>query len=260
MEPISALIADDEELARRGIALRLAAQPDFRVVAECGNGREAIAAIGEQRPQVIFLDIQMPGLSGFDVLDALPAEHTPLVVFTTAFDQHALQAFAAHAADYLLKPIDEQRFAASLERIRLRLREQRSLQKLEQLLDLAGELRPTSQAGRAARYPEVIAVRQGSSTLRVPAASIDWIDAAGDYLCLHSGGQTHVLRSTMGEMETMLDPTLFQRVHRSTIVNLRCVRSLRSHTNGECFLRLDSGEELKLSRSYRGKIQQFLKS
>jgi two-component system LytT family response regulator len=267
---IRTIIADDEPLSRRGLELRLGGAPDFEIVAECANGREALAAIAEHKPDLVFLDIQMPGLSGFDVLAELPHETAPLVVFVTAFDSHAIRAFEARAIDYLLKPVDEERFATTLEHVRELLQQREAANQRDKLVGLVAELSGASEIvveeliekGRGAlpkKYPEILPIRQGRETLRVAAVSIDWVDAAGDYMCIHARGQTHILRATMKDLEEMLDPRLFQRVHRSTIVNLRRVKSLRAHMNGEYFLTLEGGQELKLSRTYRDKIEYFLK-
>jgi two-component system, LytTR family, response regulator len=268
---ITTIIVDDEALSRRGIEIRLQAAGDFDVVAQCANGREALAAIHEHKPELVFLDIQMPGMSGFEVLAQLPHESLPVLVFITAYDQYAIQAFEARAVDYLLKPIDETRFQAALERVREHVRAKSAANQRDRLMEIIAEITGSGELaldellarGRAAvevRHPEVLPIRQGRETVRVPVASIQWIDAAGDYMCIHAGGDTHILRGTMKELEELLDPKLFQRVHRSTIVNLRLVRSLRAHMNGEYFLSLDGGHELKLSRTYRDKVEYFLNS
>jgi two-component system, LytTR family, response regulator len=266
---IRTLIVDDEGLSRRGIEIRLRELPEFEIVAQCANGREALAAIRAHKPDLVFLDIQMPGMSGFEVLAQLPQESLPLVVFVTAYDQYAIQAFEARAVDYLLKPIDEVRFRAALARVREHLCSRSAESQRDRLLEIIAEitgcgelvldelLARGSKALAAAR-PEVLPIRQGRETYRVPIASIEWVDAAGDYMCIHADGQTHILRGTMKELEQLLDPKLFQRVHRSTIVNLRLVRSLRAHMNGEYFLTLEGGHELKLSRTYRDKVEYFL--
>lgn len=239
-----AIIVDDEVLSRRGVELRLCAENDFEIVAQCANGREAIAAIQQYRPDVVFLDIQMPGMSGFEVLAQLPQESLPVVVFVTAYDQYAIQAFEARAIDYLLKPIDEERFAVALARVREHVRARDAAGQRDRLLQIIAEITGAGELvldevlehGRAAlgpRHPEMLPIREGRETVRVPVASIQWIDAAGDYMCIHAGGDTHILRGTMKELEEILDPKLFQRVHRSTIVNLRLVKSLRAHMNGE---------------------------
>ena len=265
---IRTLIVDDEPLARRGLELRLRGLPDVEVVRQCANGREALAAIAELRPDLMFLDIQMPGLSGFDVIAQVPQSSLPLVVFVTAFDRFALDAFEAHALDYLLKPVDDARLARAMDRVRAQWQQRQALAERGQLMALLADVRGrgeiVSETAAAAsrqeprRYASILPIRAGRDTLRLDVSAIDWIDAAGDYMCVHAGGQTHVLRATMKELEEMLDPQVFQRVHRSTIVNLARVRSLRPHLNGECFLKLASGQEVKLSRSYRDKVELLL--
>jgi two-component system, LytTR family, response regulator len=268
---IRTLIVDDEVLSRRGVEIRLRELPEFEIVAQCANGREACAAIRQHKPDLVFLDIQLPGMSGFEVLAQLPQESLPLVVFVTAYDQYAIQAFEARAIDYLLKPIDEVRFSAALARVREQLRSRSAEGQRDRLLEIIAEITGSGELvldellaqgskALAAPRPEVLPIRQGRETYRVPVASIEWVDAAGDYMCIHAGGQTHVLRGTMKELEQLLDPKLFQRVHRSAIVNLRLVRSLRAHMNGEYFLTLEGGHELKLSRTYRDKVEYFLSS
>ena len=266
---IRTIIVDDEVLSRRGVELRLRAAPEFEIVAQCANGREALAAVQQYKPDLLFLDIQMPGMSGFEVLAHLPQESLPVVVFVTAYDQYAIQAFEARAVDYLLKPIDDVRFAATLGRVCEHMRARTAADQRDRLMQIIAEITGCGQLdldellaqGRkaiGAQRPEVLPIRQGRETVRLAVASIQWIDAAGDYMCIHAGGNTHILRGTMKELEEILDPKLFQRVHRSTIVNLRLVRSLRAHMNGEYFLTLESGHELKLSRTYRDKIELFL--
>jgi two-component system LytT family response regulator len=267
---IRTLIVDDEALSRRGLEIRLRTAGDFDVIGQCANGREAIDAVRSHQPDLVFLDIQMPGLSGFDVLAQLPTDSLPMVVFVTAYDQFAIRAFEARAVDYLLKPVDESRFAAAIEHIR-ELRQQRNAaSQRDRLVELLADVSGTGEIdaedllarGRSA-LPQarnsVLPIREGRETIRLDTKSIDWIDAAGDYMCIHAGSRTHILRGTMKELEDVLDPRLFQRVHRSTIVNLARVKTLRSHMNGEYFLTLDGGHELKLSRTYRDKVEYFLK-
>jgi two-component system LytT family response regulator len=268
---IRTIIVDDEPLARRGLELRLQDAPDITIVRQCSNGREAIASIANDAPDLMFLDIQMPGVSGLEVVAQVPQESMPMVVFVTAFDRFAINAFEAHALDYLLKPVDDDRLARALERVRAQWQQKLAAAQREQLMALLadltgkGEIAPdalaaTGHAGASSerRYATLLPIRSGRETVRLDVATIDWIDAAGDYMCLHAAGQTHVLRATMKELEDMLDPAVFQRVHRSTIVNLARVRSLRPHLNGECFLKLQSGQEIKLSRSFRDKVEMLL--
>jgi two-component system LytT family response regulator len=269
---IRTLLVDDEPLARRGLELRLRDAADIQIVRQCANGREALAAITEEAPDLVFLDIQMPGMSGLDLVAQVPQESMPMVVFVTAFDRYAINAFEAHALDYLLKPIDDARLAAALDRVRAQWQQRQAVAQREQLMALLAQVKGNgeivagpaaadvadSAAGATRRYASLLPIRSGRETLRLDVATIDWIDAAGDYMCLHADGQTHVLRATMKELEEMLDPQVFQRVHRSTIVNLARVRSLRPHLNGECFLKLQSGQEVKLSRSFRDKVELLL--
>ncbi|HET9390553.1 MAG TPA: LytTR family DNA-binding domain-containing protein [Steroidobacteraceae bacterium] len=266
---ISTVIVDDEALSRRGIEIRLLATPDFQVVAQCANGREALTAVTQHKPDVLFLDIQMPGMSGFDVLAQLPQESLPVVVFVTAYDQYAIRAFEAHAVDYLLKPVDDGRFNAALQRVRTQVQSRAAVTQRDRLVQIIAEITGSGELAldellargpRAAesRKPGILPIRQGRETVRVAIDSIQWIDAAGDYMCIHAEGNTYILRGTMKELEEVLDPKLFQRVHRSTIVNLSLVKSLRAHMNGEYFLTLEGGHELKLSRTYRDKVEYFL--
>ena len=266
---IRTIIVDDEPLARRGLELRLREAQDVEIVRQCANGREAIAAIAELAPDLMFLDIQMPGLSGLDVVAQVPQESLPMIVFVTAFDRFAIQAFEAHALDYLLKPVDDERLGRALERVRAQWQQKQAVAQREQLMALLAEVTGKGEIEADAlgaiepqgrRYATLLPIRVGRETVRLDVATIDWIDAAGDYMCVHAAGQTHVLRATMKELEQMLDPRRFQRVHRSTIVNLARVTALRPHLNGECFLRLQSGQEVKLSRSYRDKVEVLLDS
>ena len=258
---IRTLIVDDEPLARRGLELRLARHADVEIVGQAGNGREAGFAIAALRPDLMFLDVQMPEVDGFALLRGLPAEQMPLTVFVTAYDQYALDAFAACAVDYLLKPVEDERLDQAIATVRTRLaareaesNQDRLLQLLARVsgrpdLTLADALEPERVAA-----PERLVIKDGNRTVRLDPESIRWIDAAGDYLCIHTDAENFVIRATMRDMEQRLDPRRFQRIHRSTIVNLGCVRELRSHLNGEYFVTLETGQTLKLSRSYKDKV------
>ncbi len=256
------LIVDDEPLARRGLELRLEAHPDVEIVGEAGNGREAFFAVSALNPDLVLLDVQMPEVDGFGLLRALPPERMPLIVFVTAYDAHALAAFSASAVDYLLKPVDCERLAEALARVRAALASRTAGAHRDRLLRLIAELsgRPGLSLEEALGGFEAVpsagrlAIRDGDRTVRLDPGEIRWIDAAGDYLCIHAGGETLVLRATMREMEQRLDPRRFLRIHRSTIVNRDCVRELRPHVNGEYFLTLEGGQTLKLSRSYKDKV------
>lgn len=263
MTTIRTLIVDDEPLARRGLELRLRRHADIEIVGEAGSGRQAFHAISTLRPQLMFLDVQMPGIDGFELLRALPATQIPLTIFVTAYDQYALAAFAASALDYLLKPVDDARLDESIERARARLCARKTEDHYERLLKLIATLPDAAKsqldailAGDAEPPANgKLTIKDGHRMLRIDIDSIRWIDAAGDYMCIHVGEDTHVLRGTMQQLERRLDPRRFARVHRSSIVNLARVKEMRPHLNGEYFLILDSGHELKLSRSYRDKVK-----
>ena len=266
---IRAIVVDDEPLARRGLELRLAAFSDVEIVAQCANGREAIDAVTTQSPDLMFLDIEMPGIDGFEVLRRIPQTSMPMVVFVTAFDRYAIEAFDAHALDYLLKPLIDERLDRAMAHVRDQFSQRHSMQHREQLVALLASVTGEGQleaeewlargaAGVARRWPEVLPIRLGRETIRLQVNVIDWIDAAGDYMCVHAEGRTHVVRATMKQFEERLDPSRFQRVHRSTIVNIRRIRRLKPHTNGEYFLTLEGGQELKLSRSYRDRLERIL--
>ncbi len=258
------LLVDDEPLARRGLRLRLDEHPDVEIVGECGHGAAAIESLASVECDLMLLDVQMPGMDGFATLAALPVENRPVVVFVTAFDQHALRAFEAAALDYLLKPVEPERLARCLQRVRESLRGQHADQHQQSLLQLLRQMsgKPDLQladalapSGSALLPSDVLSIRDGQRTVRVPVDHIRWIEAAGDYMCVHTDEETYVLRSTLSELEGQLDARRFQRVHRSRIVNLTRVKALRPHMNGEYFLELDSGHTIKLSRSYRDKVE-----
>lgn len=262
------VIVDDEPLARRGLEIRLSTHADVEIVGHYGDGAAAIAGLRELRPDLVFLDVQMPGMDGFETLRNLPATEMPQVVFVTAYDHYAIRAFEASAADYLLKPVEDARLAQALARVREARAQRAASGHCAHLLGLLGALSGRGplaldealkpDAIEQLRREDKLAVRDGSRTVRVDLASIRWIDAAGDYMCIHTDGETLILRATMRDLEKQLDPQRFPRIHRSTIVNARRVVELRPHTNGEGFLRLDCGHELKLSRSHRDKVALLL--
>jgi two-component system, LytTR family, response regulator len=263
---IRALVVDDESLARRGLTLRLAAFPDVEIIGQCSNGREALAAIAELHPDLIFLDIQMPGLNGFDVVRALQTEQMPLIVFVTAFNEYALDAFDVHAVDYVLKPVDEERLSKTIDRVKRQLAHKASENDKQRLMnfisDITGEQYSTidevfSRPGAEPSYPSRLSIKDKNETTLVDIKDIAWVDAAGDYMCLHTGSQTHIMRCTMKELERYLNPVLFQRIHRSTIINLDHVDKIQNHINGEFFLLLKNGTRLKMSRGYKDKIKHF---
>lgn len=262
------IIVDDEALARRGLKHRLSRIEDVEIVGEARNGREALKLIEELSPELVFLDIQMPGMDGFDVLRALPDEHVPTIVFVTAYDNYAIKAFEANALDYLLKPIEDKRLGEALDRVR-NIRDQKSaVDHKQSLLQLVSRITGESVSSMAElsergvdrlkkKEPPKLAIKDGGSTTWLSQEEIDWIDAAGDYMCVHSGGETYILRMTMKKLEDQLDPEILQRIHRSAIVNVKQVREMQAHINGEYFLTLKNGHTLKLSRSYKDKLKYF---
>ncbi|MGJ8689719.1 MAG: LytR/AlgR family response regulator transcription factor [Gammaproteobacteria bacterium] len=263
---IRAIIVDDESLARTGLTMRLEKFPHVEVVQVCKNGKEALAAIAEHTPDLIFLDIQMPGMTGLEVVENLQQDNMPMIIFVTAYDAFAVDAFSANAVDYLLKPIEDDRLASAVAKVTAQAaRNQAGLEKqrlLEIVIGLTGKSEWAinellSNPGEATGFSDRLAIKDGSSTTFVPVRDIDWIDAAGDYMCVHVQGMTHIMRTTMKELEAQLDPNIFQRVHRSTIVNLQRVEKVSSHINGEFHLTLTCGSSLKMSRSYKEKVKHF---
>ncbi|RJY09519.1 LytR/AlgR family response regulator transcription factor [Aurantiacibacter aquimixticola] len=261
---IRTIVVDDEKLAIQGLQLRLEPHEDIEVIETCANGREAIRAIKTLKPDLVFLDIQMPGFDGFSVVKGVMEIEPPLFVFVTAYQEHAIRAFEANAVNYLMKPVDEDKLADTIERVRQRLSEKRSSEEAEKLKDVLAEVSPESldemDTGEevAGRYEKMINVKDRGQIFRVDVDSIEHIEAAGDYMCIYTGDNSLILRETMKDLERRLDPKNFQRVHRSTIVNLDQVRQVKPHTNGECFLVLDSGAEVKVSRSYRDVVARFV--
>lgn len=263
---IRTVLVDDEPLAIQGLELRLAAHEDVEIIDKCQNGREAIRSIKTHKPDLVFLDIQMPGFDGFSVVQGLMEVEPPLFVFVTAYSDHAIRAFEANAMDYLMKPVDEGRLADTLERVRQRLTEKRGVEEVEKLKEVLAEVAPEAAEELAAsegdvssnRYEKLINIKDRGQIFRVDVDTIEVVEAAGDYMCIKTADNTLVLRETMKDLEKRLDPRRFQRVHRSTIVNLDQVKQVKPHTNGECFLVLDSGSQVKVSRSYRDVVARFV--
>jgi two-component system LytT family response regulator len=262
---IRTILVDDEPLAIQGLRLRLEKHEDVDIVETCSNGREAIRSIKTHKPDLVFLDIQMPGFDGFSVIQGLMEVEPPLFVFVTAYSDHAIRAFQAQATDYLMKPVEEQRLADTLDRIRQRLAEKRGVEEVGRLKEVLAEVAPEAvdvdgveDAHNSNRYEKLINIKDRGQIFRVDVDTIEKIDAAGDYMCIYTGDNTLILRETMKDLEKRLDPRRFQRVHRSTIVNLDLVRQVKPHTNGECFLVLDSGSQVKVSRSYRDVVARFV--
>ena len=261
---IRTIIVDDEKLAIQGLQLRLEKFPDVEIIDTCANGREAIRKIKTEKPDLVFLDIQMPGFDGFSVVKGVMEIEPPLFVFVTAYEEHAIRAFEANAVNYLMKPVDEDKLADTLDRVRTRLAEKRSAEEAKKLQDVLAEVAPDAienmpaEDENAGRYERMINIKDRGQIFRVDVETIEHIEAAGDYMCIYTGDNSLILRETMKDLERRLDPRVFQRVHRSTIVNLDLVKQVKPHTNGECFLVLDSGAQVKVSRSYRDVVARFV--
>lgn len=251
--PIRTLIIDDEPLAREKLRGFLDGEEDLEIVAECRDGREALLTIEKERPDLIFLDVQMPEMDGFEVLENLDPEALPTVVFTTAYDQYALKAFEVHASDYLLKPFDRERLGEALARVREEIEHRRGDDVRQQLVDLLEDVR-----SRRPKFSERLVIKSAGKVVFLKVADIDWIDAAGNYVRLHAAGDSHMLRETMGGIESRLDPSRFLRIHRSTIVNIERIQELQQQFHGDYLVVLEGGQRLTLSRGYREKIQDLL--
>lgn len=255
---ISVVIADDEPLARKGVRVWLRSEADITVVGEAANGLEAVKAIETLRPDLVFLDIRMPGLDGFQVLARAAPVHLPLVVFVTAYDSYALKAFETHALDYLLKPLTERRLHQALDRARWVLAAQEELEKkhdvLLQLLEARGSLHSQNSTDGGGRYLKRFAVRDDNRYLLVNTEQVDWFDSAANYIRLHVGTNAFLVRMTMNELEQKLDPQQFARIHRSTIVNIARVKEVTPDWHGEFDVKLLDGTNLRLTRTYRNRL------
>jgi two-component system LytT family response regulator len=236
--PIRALVVDDEPLARRNLTILLGRDPDVGQVIECGSGMEAVDTIRRWKPDLVFLDVQMPECGGFDVLEMLGAELSATLIFVTAHDEYALRAFEVGALDYLLKPFDDARFARALARAKGKI----------------------TQSSPHSKTTHRLVVKSPGQLLFIDAATVDWIEAADYYACLHVGPDTHLIRRTLSELERDLCEQNFVRIHRSTIVNLNRVRGLELQSSGEFAVVLESGAQLRLSRSYKKPLQDLLEA
>jgi two-component system LytT family response regulator len=270
---IKTLIVDDEPLALDIMASLLSAHDDVEIIGSCRSGAKALEAIQALAPDLVFLDIQMPGMSGFELISKIQPERLPAVVFATAYDSFAVDAFRVHALDYLLKPIDPKRLAESLEHIRGQLAlaptETSSAQSenkgkyLDVLSHMQGSM--AMHAGDLASNDplasdERLAIRDGAEVKLIPHEDIDWVDAAGDYMCVHASGDTHIMRCTMKELQERLAPGPFARIHRSTVVNLRKVLAVTALSKGESELTLAGSVRLKVSRNYKAEVAQLKRS
>lgn len=272
MLKLKTIIVDDEPLALRLMESFLENIPELDIVARCANGREAVAAVLELAPDLMFLDISMPGLNGFEVIKKIQPELLPMVIFCTAYQRYALDAFDVHAVDYIVKPLDEARGRLAVMRAVARFNEGLHLGENKGSLMGAIDTITSNVAERSSArnrptqdWPGVdkerkIAIKDSDATRLIRQEDIGWVDAAGDYMCIHANGETHVMRCTMKHLLEELDGSLFKRVHRSTIVNLNRIDRVIPHTKGEYFLLLEGGERIKVSRNFREAIKTFLAS
>jgi len=251
---LRALIVDDEPLAREGVRELLRNEDGVEIVGECSDGIQAIEEIERLTPDLLFLDVQMPELNGFDVVESLDVHRLPAVVFVTAYDEYALRAFDIHAVDYLLKPLDPKRFREALARVKEWAAHRNGPQVNQNLQLLLEDIK--RQRGYVSRF-----IVKSLGRIRVVTVSdIDWIGAEGDYACLHTKGKSHLFRETMNALEQQLDPARFLRIHRSTIVNIDRVKELQPLAHGEYALLLDTGTRLSSSRSHRRNLDRLLKT
>jgi two-component system, LytTR family, response regulator len=250
---LTTLIVDDEPLARERLLGLLSNETDIEVLGQCRDGEEAVSAIHERHPDLVLLDVEMPRMDGFEVIDTIGPERMPMVIFVTAYDQHAIKAFQVRALDYLLKPFDRDRFSDALQRARTQIESQTNGDLGKRLLALMKDLK------RDAPKTDRLVVKSGGRLFFLRADEIDWIEAAGNYVRLHVGNQSHLLRETMNAIEARLDPERFFRIHRCRIVNVERIQEMQPWLNGEYSVVLRTGVRLTLSRGYREKLQEKLK-
>ena len=252
MTKIRTIVVDDEPIARERILSLLQQEDDVEVIGECSDGAQAVSSIQHHAPDLVFLDVQMPGVDGFGVIDAVGAERMPTVIFVTAYDEYALRAFEVHALDYLLKPFGRDRFQEALKHVRESLERRRAGDLGRRLLALVNDIKPERPK------LERLVVKSGGRVFFLRTDEIDWIEAAGNYVRLHLGDESHLFRETMNRMETRLDTKRFVRIHRSRIVNTERIKELQPWFNGEYVVILRNGTRLPLSRGYRDKLQEQL--
>jgi len=249
---IRTLVIDDESLARERIRDMLACDPQIEIIAECANGKDAIEAIQLHAPDLIFLDVEMPGIDGFGVLEALPPEGMPTIIFVTAYDQYAVRAFEVYALDYLLKPFDQERFDKALARAKAHLSSERSDALNQRILNALEEIKTRPV------HLERLVIKMNGHVFFIKAEEIDWLEAEGNYVRLHAGKESYLLRDTISALESQLDPKRFIRVHRSAIVNIDRITELQPWFHGEYRIILSEGVQLTLSRTYREKLHDLL--
>ena len=247
------VIVDDEPIAREGVRTQLLREPEVQIVAECGDGLEAVETIRELSPDLVFLDVQMPGMDGFEVVQTLGIDAMPALVFVTAYDKYALQAFEVNAVDYLLKPFDSERFQRAFQRARLEIQRKTAETINEKLVALLESMRPEH------RYLERLVVKSGGRIFFLPVSEIDWIESADNYVNLHSGRESHLIRETLTSLETKLNPEEFLRIRHSAIVNVTKIKELHPLFKGEYEIVLHNAAKLTSSRRYRHKLEMLLR-
>ena len=247
------IIADDESPARQKLRIMLSSEPGVQILAECRDGDETIRALAEFKPDLLMLDIQMPDFDGFEILSRVSADAMPIVIFTTAYDRHAVRAFEAHALDYLLKPFDQERLHQAINRARAELLRANDQSATHRILDFLSE-----SAERQSRSDRRLVVRAGGRIVFLSFDEIDWVEAAANYVKINAGRQSYLLRKGIGEMEERLGPSQFVRIHRSMIVNIKRIKELQPVNSGEYIVVLKDGKELSCSRGYRAGLQQLI--
>jgi len=258
---VRAIIADDEPLAREGIKLRLKKEKDIQVIGEYGSGRMVLSAIKLKRPDLVFLDIQMPSLNGFEVLKRLSPSQCPFVIFITAFDKHAIEAFRFHALDYLLKPIDDKLFHQALERARSQIRQSQDTKFAQRVQSLLSSTNVSYQQEQIREQPEWltrIAIKSKKKIYFISVKDVQWIEAAGDYLYLHKQSEKHLIRETLVSLESKLSPEQFFRIHKSTLVNINQIKELQPSDHGDSWVILFDGTRLKVTRSRKRALQNTI--
>lgn len=248
---IKTLIVDDEPIARDRVRRMLRDESDVEIIGECGNGREAVTFINENKPDLIFLDIQMPEMNGFEALQEINPAKVPAIIFVTAYDQYAIRAFDVHALDYLLKPFNRERFKRAIDRVREQLEKTQSGKIDERLASLLADLTSSK------KYLERLVVKSVGRVFFLRTEEVDWIEAAGNYAKLHVGREGHLIRETMNGLEAKLNPDKFLRIHRSTLVNIDRIKELNPLFSGDYTVMLKNGTELTLSRNYRDRLLEL---
>ena len=264
MARLRTLIVDDEPLALEMLQAKLGRIEEIEIIGKCKNGSEAIDAIMELTPDLVFLDIQMPGIDGFGVIEQLQNDVVPMIVFTTAYEKYAIDAFDVHAVDYILKPLDDERLARAVQRALVEHKERDDSYSKQRIIGAINTMRDEPSSDSSAE-PEALSaptnkilIKEKGEIILIEQKDIAWIDAAGDYACIHVDGITYIKRSTLKQLLEELDPTIFKRVHRSTIVNLNFITKVTPHTKGEFFLQLGEYDQVKVSRNFREAIKNFL--